>query len=89
MQLRTRNCRKFIKNVLPEKCKENMQTKQPRFKLQLKKTLHNSFSEIFSCNDIRNGYIMKVVFESNCKVDYESVVALGDFPLSVTSLVPV
>ena len=70
MQLRTRNCRKFIKNVLPGKCKENMQTKQPRFKLQLKKTLHNSFSEIFSCNDIRNGYIMKVVFESNCKVDY-------------------
>ena len=60
----------FVKNVLPEKCKENMQTKQPRFKLQLKKTLHNSFSEIFSCNDIRNGYIMKVVFESNCKVDY-------------------
>ena len=29
--LRTRNCRRrFIKNVLPEKRKKNMQTKQPR-----------------------------------------------------------
>ena len=35
--LRTRNCRrKFIKNLLPEKRKENMQTKQPRFKSRLK-----------------------------------------------------
>ena len=34
--LRTRNChRKFIKNLLAEKRKENMQTKQPRFKLPL------------------------------------------------------
>ena len=34
--LRTRNCRrKFIKNLLPEKRKENMQTKQPRFKSRL------------------------------------------------------
>ena len=35
--LRTRNCRrKFIKNLLPKKKrKENMQTKQPRFKSQL------------------------------------------------------
>ena len=32
----TRNCRRrFIKNLLPEKRKENMQTKQPRFKSQL------------------------------------------------------
>ena len=31
--LRKRNChRKFIKNLLPEKLKENMRTKQPRFK---------------------------------------------------------
>ena len=31
--LRTQNCcRKFIKNVLPEKRQETMQTKQPRFK---------------------------------------------------------
>ena len=30
--LRTPNCRReFIKNLLPEKRKENMQTKQPRF----------------------------------------------------------
>ena len=28
--LRTRNCRRrFIKNLLPEKCNENMQAKQP------------------------------------------------------------
>ena len=34
--LRTQNCRrKFIKNLLPEKRKENMQTKQPRFKSRL------------------------------------------------------
>ena len=37
--LRTRNClRKFIKNLLSEKHKENMQTKQPRFKSRLNKT---------------------------------------------------
>ena len=31
--LRERNCRrKFIKNLLPEKRKDNMETKQPRFK---------------------------------------------------------
>ena len=36
--LRRRNCRpKFMKNLLLEKRKKNMQTKQPRFKLQLKK----------------------------------------------------
>ena len=34
--LRTRNCRRrFIKNLLPEKRKENMETKQPRFKSRL------------------------------------------------------
>ena len=34
--LHTRNCsRKFIKNLLPEKRKENMETKQPRFKSRL------------------------------------------------------
>ena len=34
--LRTRNCHhKFIKNLLPEKRKENMKTKQPRFKSRL------------------------------------------------------
>ena len=34
-----RNCRlKFINNLLPEKRKENMQTKQPQFKLLLNKT---------------------------------------------------
>ena len=34
--LRTRNCRRgFIKNLLPEKCNENMETKQPQFKLRL------------------------------------------------------
>ena len=34
--LRARNChRKFIKNLLPEKGKENMNTKQPRFKSRL------------------------------------------------------
>ena len=33
---RARNCRrKFVKNLLPEKRKENMQTKQPRFKWRL------------------------------------------------------
>ena len=37
--LRTRNChREFIKNLLPEKRKENMQTKQPRFKSRLNKS---------------------------------------------------
>ena len=31
--LHARNCRrKFIKNLLTEKCIENMQTRQPRFK---------------------------------------------------------
>ena len=40
--LRRRNCRRrFIKNLLPEKRKENMQTKQPRFKSQLKKKIAN------------------------------------------------
>ena len=39
--LRARNCRrKFIKNLLPEKRKENMLTKQPRFKSRLN-YLHN------------------------------------------------
>ena len=34
----TQNCHhRFIKNLLPEKCKENMYTKQPRFKSWLKK----------------------------------------------------
>ena len=34
--LGTRNCRlKFIKNLLFEKRKENMETKQPRFKSRL------------------------------------------------------
>ena len=34
--LRTRNCRReFIKNLLPEKRKENMYIKQLRFKSQL------------------------------------------------------
>ena len=34
--LRTRNCRhRFVKNLLPEKRKENIKTKQPRFKLRL------------------------------------------------------
>ena len=34
--LRTRNCRRrFIKNLLPEKRNENMETKQPRFESQL------------------------------------------------------
>ena len=34
--LRTRNCRReFIKTLLPEKRKENMKTKQQRFKSQL------------------------------------------------------
>ena len=36
--LRPRNCRReFVKNLLPEKSKENMQTKQPRYKSRLKK----------------------------------------------------
>ena len=35
--LRTQNCRGgFIKNLLPEKRKENMYTKQPRFKSRIK-----------------------------------------------------
>ena len=34
--LLTRNCRRrFIKNLVPEKRKENMKTKQPRFKSRL------------------------------------------------------
>ena len=42
--LRTRNCgRKFIINFLPEKRKENMQTKQPRFKSRLNKCLKQHF----------------------------------------------
>ena len=37
--LRVRNCRrKFIKNLLPEKRKENIKTKQLRFKSRLKKS---------------------------------------------------
>ena len=40
--LRTRNChRKFIKDLLPEKRKENMQTKQPRFKSRLNKVFYH------------------------------------------------
>ena len=36
--LRTRNCRhKFIKDLLQEKRKESIQTKQPRFKSRLNK----------------------------------------------------
>ena len=39
-KLRTRNCRhKFTKNLLPEKRKENMKTKQPQFKSRLKKII--------------------------------------------------
>ena len=38
----TRNCRrKFIKNLLPEKRKENMRIKQPRFKSRLNKNVMN------------------------------------------------
>ena len=41
--LRTRNCRRvFIKNLLPEKRKENMLTKQPRFKSRLNNKTHNN-----------------------------------------------
>ena len=37
--LRTQNYRrKFIKNLIPEKCKENMRTKQPQFKSPLSYT---------------------------------------------------
>ena len=40
--LRTRNCRRrFIENLLPEKRKENMQTKQPRFKSRLNKVFYH------------------------------------------------
>ena len=40
--LRTRNCRRrFIKNLLPEKCKENISTKQLRLKSRFKKTAEN------------------------------------------------
>ena len=36
--LRARNCRgRFIKNLLPEKLKENMETKQLQFKSRLNK----------------------------------------------------
>ena len=39
--LRAQNCSlKFIKNLLPEKHKENMQTKQPRFKSRLNNILN-------------------------------------------------
>ena len=38
--LRTRNCRrKFIKNLLPKERKENMYTKQLRYKLRLNEGL--------------------------------------------------
>ena len=38
--IRTRTCRRrVINNLLPEKLKENMKTKQPRFKSQLKKKI--------------------------------------------------
>ena len=38
--LRTRNCGcKFIKNLLPERRKENIEAKQPRFKSRLKKSM--------------------------------------------------
>ena len=38
--LRIRNCRRgFIKNLLSEKHKENMENKQPRFKSRLNKRL--------------------------------------------------
>ena len=40
--LHTRNCRrKFIKNLLPEKRTESMQTKQPRFKSRLNNAFDN------------------------------------------------
>ena len=41
--LRTRNCHsKFIKNLLPGKRKEIMQTKQTRFKFRLKKEINKN-----------------------------------------------
>ena len=43
--LRTRNCRrKFIKNFLPEKRKENMLTKQTQLKSRLKKLFAKSYA---------------------------------------------
>ena len=43
-KLCTRNCRrKFIKNFLPEKRKEDIQTKQPRFKSWLKQIIWFKF----------------------------------------------
>ena len=45
--LRTRNCRRrFIKNLLPEKRKENMETKQPRFKSRFNNTKHHRLRQI-------------------------------------------
>ena len=41
--LRTQNCHhKFIKNLLPEKCKENMEIKKKQFKSQMEKDGHNN-----------------------------------------------
>ena len=46
--LRTRNCcSKFIKNLLPEKSKENMEAKQLRFKLPLNNLLYPGFGVVY------------------------------------------
>ena len=43
--LRTRNCRReFVKNLLPEKRKENMSTKQPLYKSPLNKS-NNQYND--------------------------------------------
>ena len=41
-------CRNIIKNILPEKRKENMQIKQGQFKLRLNKKTHYSVFTIYS-----------------------------------------
>ena len=49
--LRTRNSRRrFIKNLLPEKRKENTLTKQPQFKSRLNKVLqrNNRFPQSYN-----------------------------------------
>ena len=49
--LRTQNCRrKFIKNLLPKKRKESMETKQPRFISRLNKSKAATIIELIVAN---------------------------------------
>ena len=62
--LRSRNCRhKFIKNLLSEKRKENMETKQWRFESQLINSLTKSWSSILLS---KTSFSTTSSFENTC-----------------------